>query len=73
MLSGLMNVFAARSIPIAIGTCAVLGAAVGTLDASGGKLSGDGRDLDSREAREKRRQAFFKRPETPIEPVTSSA
>ncbi len=64
---------AARSIPIAVGTCAILGAAIGTLDTTGGKLSGDGRDLDSREARGKRRQAFFKQPQTPVEPVTSSA
>jgi len=69
--AGFLAGIRARSIPVAVGTCAILGAAVGTLDTAGGKLSGDGRDLDSKETREKRRQAFFKQ-QTPVQPVTSS-
>ncbi|KAF8308914.1 hypothetical protein DL93DRAFT_1810798 [Clavulina sp. PMI_390] len=49
-----------RSLPIAVGSCAVLGAAVGTLDAGGGTLMGDGRVAEGYEAREERRKAFFK-------------
>ena len=44
---------------------------IGTLDVSGGKLTGDGRDMEVKEQREKRRQSFFKHKE-PTEPISTS-
>jgi hypothetical protein len=57
-----VNVFwtIARSIPMALASCAVLGAMVGTFDASGGSLMGDGRDREAPLTREERRRRFFK-------------
>ncbi|KAF9518310.1 hypothetical protein BS47DRAFT_334909 [Hydnum rufescens UP504] len=69
--AGFLAGIRARSFPIALGSCVVLGGMIGTLDASGGKLTGDGRDVESKEQREKRRQSFFKHKEPP-EPIASS-
>lgn len=62
----------AGSLPIAVGSCLLLGAAVGTIDVSGGKLTGDGREWDSRDAREDRRQQFFKPRKAEVEAVSSA-
>lgn len=48
----------ARSLPMAVASCAVLGAAVGTFD-YGGK---DIRGVSTTESREERRKRFFKHP-----------
>lgn len=61
-----------RSLPIAVGTCAMLGATVGALDAAGGSLTGDGREHETIEAREERRQRFFKPKKDEPEAVTVS-
>lgn len=61
-----------RSLPIAVGTCAMLGATVGALDAAGGSLTGDGRENESIEAREERRRRFFKPKKDEPEAVTTS-
>lgn len=62
----------ARSLPVALASCAVVGGIVGTIDATGGNLTGDGRDKESRESRQARRAAFFKKT-VPVEAVDSSA
>ncbi|TFK41222.1 hypothetical protein BDQ12DRAFT_733532 [Crucibulum laeve] len=57
----------ARSLPMAIGGCAVLGAAMGTFDYSGTLVGEQGA------SREERRKAFFKSPPKPlIEPAAES-
>ncbi|KZT72823.1 hypothetical protein DAEQUDRAFT_722439 [Daedalea quercina L-15889] len=55
-----------RSIPIAIASCAVLGAAMGTFDYGGKSLQG------SIESKEERRKRFFKNPPTTM-PAHSGA
>ncbi|KAG6856646.1 hypothetical protein H0H87_002236 [Tephrocybe sp. NHM501043] len=52
---------AARSIPMAVGGCVVLGAAMGTFDYSG-QLSGE-----EGVTQEERRRKFFKQPLKPLE------
>lgn len=51
--------YVARSLPVAVASCAFLGAAVGVYD-SAGKLAGDKRERDSPETWEERRRKFFK-------------
>lgn len=45
-----------RSLPIAVASCAVLGAAMGTFDYGGKSLQG------SNESKEEQRKRFFKQP-----------
>ena len=56
---------AARSLPIAVASCAVLGAAVGTFDTAGQSLRGDQEALSY----EEKRKRFFK--QTPSSPPLS--
>ncbi|KAG5638652.1 hypothetical protein H0H81_011204 [Sphagnurus paluster] len=56
--AGFLAGIRARSIPMAIGSCVVLGAAMGTFDYSG-HLSGD-----QTETLEEKRKKFFKQPKT---------
>ena len=49
------TIFSVRSLPVAITSCAVLGAAVGTYDYAGKDIAG----VDP-ETREERRRKFFK-------------
>lgn len=51
---------------MAVGSCAVLGAAVGIFDYGGKSISG----LSSVESPEERRQKFFKHPPPPLVPST---
>lgn len=57
---------AARSLPIAVASCAVIGAAVGTFDTAGQSLRGDQEALSY----EEKRKRFFK--QTPSSPPLSS-
>ena len=52
--------YPARSLPVAVASCALIGVAVGTFDYSGQSLRGD---TASMSVEEKRRQ-FFKQPQT---------
>ncbi|KAH9950407.1 hypothetical protein B0H21DRAFT_819212 [Amylocystis lapponica] len=54
----------ARSLPMAVASCAVMGAAMGTFDYGGPSLRG------TVETQEERRKRFFKQP--PLSPVPSS-
>ena len=57
--SNLTNLaFIARSIPMALASCAVLGAAIGTFDYGGKSMTGS-----STETPEERRKRFFKHPQ----------
>jgi len=56
----------ARSLPIAVASCAVLGAAVGTFDTAGQSLRGDQEALSY----EEKRKRFFK--QNPSSPPLSS-
>ena len=58
--------FAARSLPIAVASCAVIGAAVGTFDTAGQSLRGDQEALSY----EEKRRRFFK--QTSSSPPLSS-
>ncbi|TFK77155.1 hypothetical protein BDN72DRAFT_807649 [Pluteus cervinus] len=58
--AGFLAGIRARSIPMAVGSCAVLGAAMGTFDYSG-QLAGE-----TNASKEERRQRFFKQPPKPI-------
>lgn len=49
----------ARSLPIAVGSCAFLGAALGTYE-SAGRLAGEKHDTESPQTWEERRKKFFK-------------
>jgi hypothetical protein len=53
--------FLARSLPMAVSSCVLVGAAVGTFDYAG-KLSGD-----PSESRDERQKRFFKRPKPLLE------
>ena len=57
---------AARSLPIAVASCAVIGTAVGTFDTAGQSLRGDQEALSY----EERRRRFFK--QNPPSPPLSS-
>lgn len=57
---------AARSLPIAVASCAVIGAAVGTFDTAGQSLRGDQEALSY----EEKRKRFFK--QNPSSPPLSS-
>jgi len=59
-------------LPIAVGSCAILGAAVGTLDVAGGALTGDGREFEGVDVREERQRRFFKPRKEESEAVTAS-
>ncbi|KAF8577877.1 hypothetical protein K439DRAFT_1277991, partial [Ramaria rubella] len=58
--AGLLAGARARSIPMAFASCAALAAMVGTFDAAGKSLTGDGRDKEPLLTREERRRRFFK-------------
>ncbi|KAG8928749.1 hypothetical protein FRC03_005553 [Tulasnella sp. 419] len=62
--AGLLAGLRARSIPVAVGSCALMGGLVATFDAAGSSLTG-GLD-NSPEGREERRRRFFKRKPPPI-------
>ena len=62
----------ARSLPVAVGSCAVIGAAMGVFD-YGGQLAGDRRERDSPETFEERRKKFFKQKPSLSESVTTEA
>jgi len=51
-----------RSIPTAVGSCAVIGGLIGVFDLTGRSLTGGVRDHEGPEEREERRLAFFKKP-----------
>ena len=53
--------FLARSLPIAVGPCAILGGAVGVFDAAG-NLAGRRGASETFEAAQERRRKFFKDP-----------
>ncbi|TFY80775.1 hypothetical protein EWM64_g3246 [Hericium alpestre] len=61
--AGFLAGLRARSLPVAVASCAVLGAVVGTFDYGGQTLQGDTTNLSF----EERRQRFFKQPPTPAE------
>ena len=58
---------AARSLPIAVASCAVIGAAVGTFDTAGQSLRGDQEALSY----EEKRKRFFKQTSSspPLSPL----
>jgi len=68
--AGLLAGARARSIPLAVASCAVLGAMVGTFDAAGRNLTGDGREAEPRLSREERRRRFFKH-DPPVQAASS--
>ncbi|KAI5121291.1 hypothetical protein M0805_002334 [Coniferiporia weirii] len=68
--AGFLAGLRARSLPVAVASCAFLGAAVGTFDASG-QLAGEKRELDSPESWEERRRRFFKQKPTAEFPTDS--
>lgn len=49
----------ARSLPVAVASCVVIGGSMGAFDAAG-RLAGDRRDRESPESAEERRRRFFK-------------
>ncbi|KAH8120203.1 hypothetical protein DFH11DRAFT_1722044 [Phellopilus nigrolimitatus] len=59
-----------HSLPIAVASCAFMGTAVGTFDASG-ELAGERRQLGTQEAWEERRKRFFKQKKTAEVPADS--
>ncbi|GLB36096.1 putative nadh-ubiquinone oxidoreductase 21.3 kda subunit [Lyophyllum shimeji] len=63
--AGFLAGIRARSIPMALGSCAVLGAAMGTFDYCG-QLTGDA-SLSA----EERRKRFFKQPPKPLVDATA--
>jgi len=62
--AGFLAGIRARSIPMAIGSCVVLGAAMGTFDYSG-QLTGE-----KGESQEEKRRKFFKQPIKPLVEAT---
>jgi len=64
--AGFLAGIRARSLPIAVASCAVIGAAVGTFDTAGQSLRGDQEALSY----EEKRRRFFK--QTPSSPPLSS-
>ena len=56
--------FAARSFPVAVASCAMIGGAVGIFDTAG-SLNGQGRGRS--ETAEERRRRFFKPDAVPVE------
>jgi hypothetical protein len=52
--------FTARSLPVAVASCAIVGGVVGTFDYAG-RLAGD-----PSETKEERRRKFFKKPPMPL-------
>ncbi|TCD69919.1 hypothetical protein EIP91_005743 [Steccherinum ochraceum] len=65
--AGFLAGIRARSLPMAVASCAVLGAAVGTFDYGGKTISGSA----TPESKEERRRRFFKHP--PPSPLQTSA
>ncbi|RDB28614.1 NADH-ubiquinone oxidoreductase 21 subunit [Hypsizygus marmoreus] len=63
--AGFLAGIRARSIPMAIGSCVVLGAAMGTFDYSGHLTGQEGESL------EEKRKKFFKQPLKPLVEATS--
>ncbi|KAI0788487.1 hypothetical protein C8Q75DRAFT_854469 [Abortiporus biennis] len=63
--AGFLAGIRARSLPMAIASCAVLGAAVGTFDYGGKNIAGDA------ESKEEKRKRFFKNP--PPSPFTTAS
>jgi len=64
--AGFLAGIRARSLPIAVASCAVIGAAVGTFDYAGESLRGDKETLSY----EEKRKRFFK--QSPSSPLLSS-
>lgn len=58
--AGLLAGARGRSIPQGLASCAAIGALVGSFDAAGSSLRGDGRDEEHALSREERRRRFFK-------------
>ncbi|KAK7694743.1 hypothetical protein QCA50_001931 [Cerrena zonata] len=65
--AGFLAGIRARSLPMAVGSCAVLGAAVGIFDYGGKSISG----VSTTESPEERRKRFFKHPPPPLVPDAS--
>jgi len=63
--AGFLAGLRARSLPMAVGSCVVLGAAMGTYDYSG-QLTGE-----KGETREEKRKRFFKQPLKPLVEATA--
>ncbi|EIW71244.1 hypothetical protein TREMEDRAFT_67637 [Tremella mesenterica DSM 1558] len=61
----------ARSLPMAVGSCAALGAAIGTFSAAGNALTGTDRLSMPRPEREERRLQFFKQPKIKQDEATA--
>lgn len=57
---------------MAVASCAIIGGMVGSFDAAGRSLTGDGRSLATRPDREERRKQFFKK-KLPIPGATDDA
>lgn len=57
--AGFLAGIRARSLPVAVASCAVIGTAMGAFDAAG-KLAGERRERESPETFEERRRRFFK-------------
>ncbi|PFH54417.1 hypothetical protein AMATHDRAFT_3 [Amanita thiersii Skay4041] len=64
VLPAMAELCPARSIPMAVGSCVIMGAAMGTFDYSG-QLAGE-----QGSTREERRKTFFKQP---LKPIVESA
>lgn len=60
--------FVARSLPMAVASCAVLGTAVGIFDYGGKDITG----ISSKETLEERRRRFFKHPPPSLVPPPPS-
>jgi len=57
--AGFLAGIRARSLPVAVASCVVIGGSMGAFDAAG-RLAGDRRDRESPESAEERRRRFFK-------------
>jgi len=57
--AGFLAGIRARSLPVAVASCAVIGGAMGVFDTAG-RLAGEQRDLETPETAEERRKRFFK-------------
>lgn len=60
-----------RSLPIALGSCAFIGATVGVYDYTAG-VQGKDDTIDKPKSKEEKRKAFFKQPPAPLIPNSQS-
>jgi len=67
--AGFLAGIRAKSLPVAVASCAVIGTAMGVFDAAG-KLSGEHRERDTPETMEERRRKFFKQKPSLSDAVT---